>query len=94
MMYGRNGGVEVADIDATTNARKFPQEWTLQPWIRPDGRPDVFICPDWDQTSVAERIALARTTVDGRGLEIETIAQADEAIRHYLAGTEHPGETS
>lgn len=90
MMYGRNGGVEVADIDATTNARRFPNEWTLRPWLRPNGRPDVFIRTDWDQTSVAERIALARATVAGLGIEIETVAQADEAISQYLAGTTHP----
>lgn len=30
-MYSRNGGVEVADIDALTTTRRFPLECTLEP---------------------------------------------------------------
>jgi hypothetical protein len=95
MMYGRNGGIEVADIDAIANAHRFPQEWTLKAWIRPDGRPDVFIRTDWDQMSVVERVAIARSTViEGRGGEITNAAQADQAISEFLAGTKHPGEAT
>jgi hypothetical protein len=89
-MYSRNGGIDVADIDAITNTRKFPLEWTLKPWTRPDGRPDVFIRPDWNELGVQQRIDLARSTMNGQGLEIETDAQAVETISGYLAGTRHP----
>jgi hypothetical protein len=92
MMYGRNGGVEVSELDALTTVRKFPLEWTLQPWTRPDGRPDVFIRSDWQQMGLQERVELARSTVIGRGLEIGP-AEADATIGSYLAGTRHPGET-
>jgi hypothetical protein len=93
MMYSRMGGIEVADTDALTTVRKFPQEWTLQPWIRPDGRPDVFIRSDWQQLGLGERVELARSTVIGRGLEIGP-AEADATINAYLAGTTHPGSAS
>ena len=91
LMYNRNGGVEVSDLDATTTCRRFPDEWTLEPWTRPDGRPEVSIPPDWDQKITGPALVeLARTTMVGRGLEIETAAQAYEAISTYLAGTRHP----
>lgn len=96
MMYSRNGGIDVGGVDAAATTRAHPNEWTLEPWIRPDGRPDVFIRPDWTKISVVERIALARSTilnVPGRHL-IETAEEADEAISQYLAGTRHPGEAN
>jgi hypothetical protein len=93
MMYGRNGGVDVPEIDALTTTRRFPLEWTLQPWTRPDGRPEVFIRDDWQLLGLAERVELARSTVIGRGLEIGA-AEADATISEYLAGTTHPGEPS
>jgi hypothetical protein len=90
-MYSRNGGVEVADLDAISTCRNFPLEWTLEPWMRPDGRPDVFIPFDWDQKIAGSALVdLARQTANGRGLEIETAAQAYAAISEYLAGTVHP----
>jgi hypothetical protein len=92
MMYGRHGGVEVAEIDALTATRNFPLQWTLKPWIRPEGRPDVFIREDWYQMGLQDRIDLARSTVIGRGTEIDNAAAADEAIGRYLDGTKHPGE--
>jgi hypothetical protein len=51
---------------------------------------DVPIPPDWEQMGLLARIGLARTTVVDRRTEIETVAQADEAIRAYLAGTTPP----
>jgi hypothetical protein len=93
MMYSRMGGFNVATTDALTTVRKFPSEWTLEPWIRPEGRPDVFIRSDWQQMGLQERVELARSTVIGRGLEIGP-AEADETISSYLVGTRHPGSAS
>jgi hypothetical protein len=92
MIYSLYGGVEMAEVDALTNCHNFPQQWTRKPWIRPDGRPDVPIPPDWEQMGLLARIGLARTTVVDRGTEIETVAQADQAISTYLAGTQHPND--
>jgi hypothetical protein len=87
-MYSRFGGVEVADLDATTTCRRFPDEWTLEPWTRPDGRPEVSIPPDWDQKITGPALVeLARTTVFRDGPVIETAAQAYAAISEYLAGS-------
>ena len=93
MMYSRFGGVAVSDIDAISTCNKFPQEWTLKPWIRPDGRPDVFIQPDWMTDVVGTAlIDLARSTFAdfGRGVQIDNAAQASTAINEYLAATLHP----
>jgi hypothetical protein len=93
-MYGRNGGVDVAESDAITTCNKFPHEWTLKPWIRPNGRPDVFIEPDWQQLPGPALIRLALTTFpnEGRGTaSIDNGMQAFDAIAGYLAGTVHPG---
>jgi hypothetical protein len=90
MMYSLYGGIEVSDTDAVDTCRRFPNQWTLSPWTRPDGRPDVFIPTDWEQMGLLARIDLARSTVVDRRTEIETVAQADEAIRNYLAGTKPP----
>jgi hypothetical protein len=95
-MYNRYGGVEVAEIDALTTTRKFPLEWTLKPWIRPDGRPDVYVQPDWMAAITGPAlIDLARTTFpdNGRGVAIDNASQAFDAIAGYLNGTKHPGET-
>jgi hypothetical protein len=89
-MFNRNGGVEVSEADAISTCNRYPAEWTLAPWTRPDGRPDVNIPDAWDQLPAAMRVELARITVNGRGLEIETAEQADAAISEYLAGTQHP----
>jgi hypothetical protein len=93
MMYNRNGGIDVADIDAIATCQRHPNEWTLKPWIRPDGRPDVFIRPDWAADVVGTALLdLARTTFpdNGRGIAIDNAAQAIDAINEYLAGTQHP----
>ena len=95
-MYNRYGGVEVADTDAIATCNKFPHEWTLKRWIRPDDRPDVFIAPDWMTTITGPAlIDLARTTFpdNGRGVAIDNASQAFDAIAGYLNGTKHPGET-
>jgi hypothetical protein len=87
MMYCRNGGIEVADTDAIATCNQFPNEWTRKPWIRPDGRPDVYIRPDW-ATAMGniDIIELARSTAG----KIDTAEQAVSAISEYLAGTRHP----
>jgi hypothetical protein len=92
-MCNRNGCIAVAEVDAIANCNHYPNEWTLDRWTRPDNRPDVDVSTGWDQLPAPMRIDLARTTVpdEGRGLEIETVAQADEVISSYLAGTKHPG---
>jgi hypothetical protein len=90
-MCNRNGCIAVADVDATTNCNRYPAEWTLERWQRPDSRPDVNIPDNWEQTIAGSALVdLARTTVNGRGFEIETAAQAYAAISAYLAGTQHP----
>jgi hypothetical protein len=90
-MYSRLGGIEVPEIDAVTACHNFPREWTLKPWTRPDGRPDVLIPTDWQTMGVLARIDLARSTmIDGHGPEIDDVAKADEAISAYLAGTTPP----
>lgn len=91
-MYSRNGGQDVAHIDAMAACRNFPREWTLEPWKRPDGRPDVFIPPAWDTTIFGTAlIDLARTTVR-EGAKVDDVEQATIAISEYLAGTTHPTE--
>jgi hypothetical protein len=93
MMYSRNGGIEVATVDAITNCHSFPGEWTLRPWIRPDNRPDIFIQNDWDtHFAGAALIDLARTTFPDNGAfaGIDTPEKAYTAISEYLANTVHP----
>jgi hypothetical protein len=90
MMYSRMGGIEVSDTDAVTACRKFPNEWTLEPWTRPDGRPDVLIPTNWGQIGISGIIDLARSTVIDRRTKIETVEQAVEAISSYLAGSTPP----
>jgi hypothetical protein len=90
-MCNRNGCVAVSEGDAISTCNRYPAEWTLERWQRPDDRPDVNIPADWDQLPAGMRVDLARITVNGRGLEIETAEQADAAISTYLAGTQHPG---
>jgi hypothetical protein len=93
MMYGRNGGVEVSDGDAIATCNRFPHEWTRKPWIRPDGRPDVFIQPDWDThfAGVALMDLAKQTFPDiGAGVDLSTPEKAYAAISEYLANTVHP----
>jgi hypothetical protein len=91
-MCNRFGCIAVSELDAIANSNRYPAEWTLERWQRPDARPDIDVPPGWDQMSAPMRIDLAKTTVndEGRGLGIETAEQADEVISSYLAGSRHP----
>jgi len=89
-MYSRYGGIEVSDGDAIAACNAFPHDWTRTPWIRPDGRPDVFIRTDWQTIPVMFRIELARNTYADPDRSIDTAARADQVISEYLAGTRHP----
>jgi hypothetical protein len=93
MMYSQNGGIDVPEIDAVSTCQKFPLEWTRQPWIRPDGRPDVFIPPDWEtRFGGAALVELARSTFpdNGAGLGLDSPALATAEITDYLARTVYP----
>jgi hypothetical protein len=91
MMYSRLGGIEVATTDAVSTTNKFPGEWSLRPWRRPDGRPDVLVSTDWMAMPGPALIRLAKTTLVGEGVGLEmNYAQAFDAISGYLAGTTHP----
>jgi hypothetical protein len=93
MMYSRNGGIDVSDLDAISTCHSHPSEWTRQPWIRPDGRPDIFIPPDWEtRFGGAALVELARSTFpdNGAGLGLSSPALATAEIADYLARTVHP----
>jgi hypothetical protein len=92
MMYSRNGGVDVSDLDAISTCNRLPNEWTRQPWVRPDGRPDVSIPPDWEtRFGGAALVELARSTFDNAaGLGIDSPALATAEITDYLARTVYP----
>jgi hypothetical protein len=93
MMFCRNGGIDVPEIDAVSTCQKFPLEWTLTPWIRPDRRPDVSIPPDWEtRLNGAALVELARSTFpdNGAGLGLDSPALATAAITDYLARTVYP----
>jgi hypothetical protein len=93
MMYSRDGGIDVSDLDAISTCNRFPNEWTLTPWVRPDGRPDVSIPPDWEtRFNGAALVELARSTFPdyGAGLGLDSPALATAEITDYLARTVHP----
>jgi hypothetical protein len=87
-MYNRFGWVEVSELDALETVGRLPNEWTLQPWQRPEGFPDVNIPSNWPGIAPRRSIDVARQ-IDSAP-EIKNKWQADEVIRKYLAGTRHP----
>jgi hypothetical protein len=93
MMFSRSGGIDVATVDAVSTSQNFPHEWTLKPWIRPAGREDVFIRPDWDTAVTGPAlIVLAKTTYPDNGAfaGIDSPEKAYAVISEYLSGTVHP----
>jgi hypothetical protein len=91
IVYCRNGGITMAETDGIAACHNYPGEYSLRPWTRPDGRPDVLIPYDWQQLGLLARIDLARSTYpdNGAGIEIDA-AKADEVIADYLARTTPP----
>jgi hypothetical protein len=97
MMHSRNGGVDVSDLDAISTCNRFPLEWTRQPWVRPDGRPDVFIPPDWEtRFNGAALVELARSTFpdNAAGMGLSSPALATAEVADYLARTMPPALSS
>jgi hypothetical protein len=98
-IYNRNGWLDTSDEGgARETCQNHPTEWTLHPWIRPGGAPNVNIPHNWPEQSADRRIDLARLIKGGdlngetaMGLGITDRGIADEIIRGYLAGTTHPG---
>jgi hypothetical protein len=93
LMYSRYGGINVSDLDAIATCQRHPAGWTLVPWIRPDGRPDVTVPPDWDtRLGGGELVALARSTFPDNGAHsgIADPAAASSAIIDYLERTTRP----
>jgi hypothetical protein len=97
-IYNRNGWVDTSDEGgARETCERHSDEWSLHPWIRPDGAPNICIPDDWQAKSANVRIDLARQIRSG-DLNGETAADlgiadpyiADEAIRNYIAGSKHP----
>src|SRR5260370_27616551 len=96
-IYNRQGWVDVDQGAARETCQRHPDEWTLRPWIRPSGMPQVNIPDDWQEKSAANRIDLARQ-IKGGDLNGESAGDlgvadpviADETIRNYIAGSQHP----
>jgi hypothetical protein len=90
--YG--GDVSLA-LDA---CQRFPEQWTTRPWIRPGGAPQVDLPPNWQEKSANRRIEFARQIKKGdvtgehpAAMGITDAGIADEIIRGYLSGSQHPG---
>jgi hypothetical protein len=99
-MYSRLGWVDVDQGAARETCERHPDDWTLKPWIRPGGAPNMNIPHDWQFKSAANRIDLARQirgfdqpgeTAAGLGITHPVIA--DEIIRAYVGGSQHPAST-
>jgi hypothetical protein len=101
-IYNRLGWLDTSDEGgARETCERHPTEWTLKPWTRPGGAPDVNIRPDWQSQSAGVRIDYARQ-IKGGDLNGETAVAlgvtdpgiADEIIRSYVGGTKHPESKS
>jgi hypothetical protein len=99
-IYNRNGWVETSDESgARETCERHAAEWTLRPWIRPSGAPNINVPDNWQEKSSDKRIDLARQ-IKGGDLNGETAAAlgitdpgiADEVIRNYIGGSKHPDE--
>jgi hypothetical protein len=92
-MYNRLGWIDVAPVDAISAAAKFPGDWTLTPWIRPEGSVYINVPTGWKALIGPERIRLAKETGARIDPGMETaaqVAEADSIISKYLADTKHP----
>jgi hypothetical protein len=97
-MFNCNGWVDVDEGAARETCQRFPEQWSLHPWTRPGGTPNVNIPDNWQEKSAATRIDLARE-IKGGDLNGETAAAlgitdpgvADEILRAYVIGSQHPG---
>ena len=101
-IYNQLGWLDTSDEGgARQTVQDHPQEWSLQPWIRPGGAANVNVGHDWPAQSAAVRIELARQ-IKGWDMPGETAAAlgitdpgvADEIIRGYVIGSQHPGVTT
>lgn len=96
-MYNQCGWVDVDDGAARETVQNHPSEWSLHPWTRPSGTPNVNIPDNWQSQSADRRIEFARLIKNG-GTNGETPAAlgitdpsiADETIRNYIAGSKRP----
>jgi hypothetical protein len=97
-IHNRNGWINTDDEGAARETcQRHPDEWSLLPWIRPSGTPNVNIPDNWSEKSAAVRIDLARQ-IKGGDQNGETAADlgianqniADETIRAYVIGSTHP----
>lgn len=97
-IYNQRGWVDTDDAGgARETCERHPADWTLRPWHRPGGAPNICIPDNWSEKSAAVRIDLARMIKSG-DLNGETPAAlgitdqniADEVIRAYIVGSTHP----
>ena len=92
-MFNRNGWVDVAPSDAIGATTRFPGDWTLKPWRRPEGTEYINVPDSWETLPFPDRLQLARETGARIDPGLETAAQVAEAnsiISKYLADTLHP----
>jgi hypothetical protein len=97
-IYNCNGWIDTSDESgARETCQRHPDEWTLHPWIRPGGAANVNLPHDWQFRSASDRIELARQikgwdmpgeTAEALGITHPVIA--DEIIRAYVGGSQHP----
>jgi hypothetical protein len=87
-IYNRNGWIETTDESgARETCQRHPDEWTLRPWTRPFGHPEVNVPDDFEIGTPTRQEELADAIIHKRTGEQRS---AIEIIRAYVTGSQHP----